>query len=218
MTVLLVVSYFYLKGLPDPEYDRSPIWPGIKKFFRKGALKRAYAMNFIMQFFYAFMVIYTPIYLHSYLLFSWAEIGTMFTIMLTPFVFMPFPLGKYSDKIGERKILIYGFALAALATFFLFFIKVHVVWVWTLMLFMTRLGVASVEIMCDVYFFKHITPEDDEFIGIYRNTSPVAFVLAPMVAFLILSFAPAFNFIFLVLGIMLILGVYVATTIRPSDI
>ena len=164
------------------------------------------------------MVIYTPIYLASHLGFSWGEIGIIFAIMLTPFVILPFPLGKLSDKIGERKMLMFGFAVTALATVSIFFITQHAVWVWALILFATRIGAAIIEIMSDTYFFKHITSANDEFIGIYRNSAPLSYVLAPLVAFVIFYFTPTFNYIFLVLGAIMFYGVYVASTIRKGDL
>lgn len=218
MVILFIVSFCFMKNLPDPKYDREPILESLKIFFKNKNLARAYKISFLLQFFYAFMVIYTPLYLNAHLGFSWSEIGLIFTIMLTPFVIFPFFLGKYSDKIGERKMLIFGFILTSLATLSLFFIKQHEVWIWALLLFITRIGASTIEIMSDVYFFKHIALENDEFIGIYRNAAPVAYILAPLVAFLIFTFTPSFNFIYLILGAFMLSGVYFSSTIRKRDI
>lgn len=218
MAIFLIISFFSLKNLGDPKYDKAPILKSLKIFFRNRNLARSYKINFLLQFFYAFMIIYTPIYLNAHLGFTWSEIGVIFATMLTPFIILPFSLGKYSDKIGERKMLMFGFALASLATLSLFFIKEREVWVWALALFATRIGASTIEIMSDVYFFKHITPENDEFIGIYRNTAPVAFILAPLIAFLIFTFTPSFNFIYLILGGFMLSGIYISSTIRRSDI
>jgi MFS family permease len=138
--------------------------------------------------------------------------------MLLPFVLIQFPLGKYSDKVGERKMLILGFLVASIATLSLFFIKKNEVWIWAVALFTTRIGAAIIEIMSDVYFFKHITKESDEFIAIYRNTAPVSYVLAPLVAFVAFSFIPSFNFIFIILGALMLYGVYLSSTIKRGDI
>ena len=218
MTFLLIFAFFFLRKIPDPKYDRARILGFVKKFFKNKNLARSYKINFLLQFFYAWMVIYTPIYLSSHLGFTWKEIAMIFTIMLTPFVFMPIPLGKYADKIGERKMLMFGFAIASLATFSIFFIKLHAVWLWALLLFTSRIGAATIEVMSDVYFFKHIDPENDEFIGLYRNTMPVAYVLAPLLAFLVFSFTPSFNYIYIILGGIMLYGVYLASTIRKGDI
>lgn len=218
MATFFVIAFLGLRNLNDPKYDKVLAWQSFKNFFANKNLARAYVINFLLQFFYAWMVIYTPIYLYSHLGFDWKEIGFIFMIMLLPFVLIQYPLGKHSDKVGERKMLIFGFTVASLATLSLFFIQRHEVWIWAILLFTTRIGAAIIEVMNDVYFFKHITRENDEFIAIYRNTSPVAYVLAPIVAFTVFSLAPSFKFIFLILGALMLCGVYLSSTIRRNDI
>ena len=218
MAVFFITAFFSLKNLNDPRYDKVLAWQSFKNFFSDKNLARSYKLNFLLQFFYALMVIYTPMYLYAHLGFDWKEIGTIFTVMLLPFVLIQFPLGKYSDKIGERKMLMFGFFVAAAATLSLFFITRHEVWIWAVALFITRVGAATIEVMSDVYFFKHIARENDEFISIYRNTGPVSYIVAPLVASIVLLFAPSFNYIFLIIGALMLYGVYLASTIRKSDI
>lgn len=218
MSLFFIVSLYSLKKIHDPKYDKTIIIESFKKFFANKNLARAYKINFLLQFFYVWMIIYTPIYLHSYLGFDWKDTSIIFTIMLLPFVLIQFPLGNYSDKIGERKMLMLGFLVASLSTISLFFIKGHDLWMWAAVLFATRIGAAIIEVMSDVYFFKHISSENDEFIAVYRNTAPMAYIFAPLVAFLVFSFTPQFNFIFLILGAILLYGVYLSSTIRRNDI
>lgn len=218
MIIFFLATFWNLKNLNDPEYDKVFAWQSFKNFFMNKNLARAHKINFLLQFFYVWMIIYTPIYLSAHLNFSWKEIATIFTIMLLPFVLIQFPLGKYSDKIGERKMLMLGFFIASIATLSLFFIKRHEVWIWALFLFSTRIGAAIIEVMSDVYFFKHINTENDEFISIYRNTRSVAYILAPFVAFIIFLFTPSFNFIFLILGSLMLYGIYLSSTIEKNDI
>jgi MFS family permease len=218
MSILFISTFFGLRNMIDPKYDKVLAWQSFKNFFANKNLARAYKINFLLQFFYVWMVIYTPIYLYTHLGFNWKEISIMFTVMLIPFVLIQFPLGKYSDKIGEKKMLLFGFLIASLATLSLFFIKIHEVWIWAIILFCTRIGAAIIEVMSDVYFFKHITKENDEFIAIYRNTLSVSYVLAPMIALAIFIFIPSFNFIFLILGALMLSGVYLSSTIKNEDI
>ena len=91
-------------------------------------------------------------------------------------------------------------------------------WIWALVLFATRVGAASVEVATDTYFFKHIKPENEEFVGVYRSASPVAYILGPLFASIIFIFIPSFNFIYLILGAFMIYGIYLASTIRKNDI
>ena len=218
MILFFLVSFFKLKNIPDPKYDKSNIIRSTKEFFRNKSLLRSYNINFLLQFFYSWMVIYTPIYLHSYLSFSWQEISTIFAIMLLPFCILPFPLGKYADKIGERKMLMFGFTVAAFATLSLFFIERHEIWIWAILLFITRIGAATIEVMSDIYFFKHIRAENEEFIGVYRSASPVSYIVGPLVALIIFTFVPSFNFIYIILGTVMLYGIYISSTIRKGDI
>lgn len=218
MAVFFIVTFFSLKDVQDPKYDKTLAWESFKNFFKNKNLARAYKINFLLQFFYVWMVIYTPIYLYTHLGFEWQEIGIIFTIMLLPFVLIQFPLGKYSDKIGERKMLMFGFFVISLSTLSLFFIQLHSIWIWALVLFCTRVGAAIIEVMSDVYFFKHINKENDEFIAVYRNTSPISYVLAPLAAFISFYLTPSFNFIFLILGALMMYGIYLSSTIERNDI
>jgi len=218
MLLFFVISYFSLDHISDPRYDKISTKKYIVEFLKSKNLFRAYSISFLLQFFYAWMVIYTPIYLSIHLGFSWKEIGIIFAVMLLPFVLLDFPLGKFSDKIGERRMLMFGFTIASLATLSLFFIQIHEVWIWALLLFATRIGAATIEVMSDAYFFKHIEPENEEFIGVYRSSSPFAYILAPLIAFAVFIFIPSFNFIYIILGAIMLLGVYISSTIRKSDI
>lgn len=217
MLAFFLVAATSLRGIPDPVYDKVKNIRFFREFFKNKDLARSYKINFILQFFYVWMIIYTPIYLHAHLGFDWSQIATIFAIMLLPFVILQYPVGRYSDKIGERKMMIIGFTIASIATISLFFIQKPEVWIWALALFSTRVGAAIVEAMSDIYFFKHIKPENDEYIGIYRNAVPAAYILGPVFAVLALTFAPAFNFLFIILGALLLYGIYISSKIKISD-
>lgn len=216
--LFFALAYRRLKNIPDPQYDQMDTKKYIGEFFKNKNLFRAYTLTFLLQFFFCWMVIYTPIYLSSHLGFSWKEIGLIFAVMIVPFALIPFPLGKFSDKIGERKMLMFGFIVTSLATLSLFFVKEHSIWIWALLLFLTRVGASTIEVMSDTYFFKHITPENEEFVGVYRSTFPFAYIIGPTVAFLAISLVPSFNFLFLILGALMLSGVYLASTIKTDDI
>ena len=219
VTILfLAVAFFGLRGIPEPEYDKMGALKYLGKFIRNRNLLRAYGISFLLQLFYCWMIIYTPIYLSIHLGFSWRQIGIIFALMLLPFIIIPFRLGKYGDKFGERKMLMLGFSIISLSTLALFFIGWPGVLVWTVGLFITRIGASSIEVMSDTYFFKHIHPENEEYVGVYRSAFPLAYILGPLVASIIFSLVPSFNFIYVILGAIMLFGVYLASTIRKGDI
>ncbi len=218
MLIFCITCFVSLKDIPEPAYDKLSAFKFVTKFFQEKKLFHAYGTSFLVNLFYSWMIIYTPIYLYAHLYFSWQEIGTIFSIMLLPFTFIPVYAGRYADKIGERKLLMFGFMVVSLATISLFFIYQHALWIWALVLFMTRIGIATAESMSDTYFFKHIKPKNEEWVGVYRSAAPAANVLGPVLAFVTLMFLPSFNYIFIVLGTLMLCGVYLSSTIKKSDI
>ncbi len=216
MLLLSGIFILFLHDFTDPRYKKISIKQVIKTFTHNKHLSRVYLLNFILKFFFAWMFIYTPIYLHETLLLGWEKIGFIFTIMLLPFVFLSYPLGKLSDKIGEKKMLKMGFLIAGFATLTLPFITTGVVWKLALVLFMTRIGAAIIEVMSESYFFKAVTEENADAISFFRNTTPVSFIIAPLVALPILYIVPSFKYIFFVLGAIMFLGYYI--TLRLRDI
>ncbi|OGI65507.1 hypothetical protein A3A95_03110 [Candidatus Nomurabacteria bacterium RIFCSPLOWO2_01_FULL_39_18] len=213
----LLVSIFIFRNAPEPEYDKVTHVRFIKEFFKKKNLLRAYGINLLLQIFYSWMIIYTTIYLSIHLGFSWNQIGIMFAIMLIPFLVLPFHLGKYGDTFGERKMLMVGFLVAGFATLAIFFKANGGIIIWTILLLFSRVGASIIEVMSDAYFFKHIKPENEQYIGVYRSTAPLSYILGPLLASFIFLFVP-FNFIYLVLCALMLYGVYLSSTIRKGDI
>src|SRR5690606_23149335 len=114
---------------------------------------RIVRVDFVLRFFYAWMVIYTPLYLHNYIGLEWSSIGVIFTIMLIPFALFELPLGTLADRVyGEKEILIAGLAIMSISTISLFFITSSAFVVWSVALFLTRVGASAVEIMSETYF------------------------------------------------------------------
>jgi MFS family permease len=162
------------------------------------------------------MIIYTPIYLNSYLNLGWDKIGIIFTIMLIPFVIVDYPLGKISDKIGEKKLLITGFAISALFTLIIPMIVEPTVWIWALILFGTRVGASVIEVMSESYFFKKVKVEEVEEVTFFRNTYPLAYIIAPIIAIPTLLLVPSFEYIFYILGTIMLFGLFI--TLRLKDV
>ena len=106
MLLVSVIFILFLKDFKDPKYVKMSMFKTLKTFLKNKGLKKVYLINLILKFFYAWMIIYTPIYLHEYMNLGWDKIGIVFTIMLIPFVILQYPMGKISDKIGEKKLLI----------------------------------------------------------------------------------------------------------------
>ncbi len=216
MILVSLIFIYSLKDFKDPIYKKVPVLKTIKYFKKNKNILKIYLVNFILKFFFVWMVIYTPIYLNRDMGFGWDKIGLIFTIMLLPFVILTYPLGRLSDKIGEKKMLLIGFAISAFATLLIPFIKEPVFWVWAGILFATRVGAATIEIMSESYFFKMVKEEDADVISFFRNTNSLSYIIAPLVALPILFFVPHFQYIFFILSTILLTGLYI--TLRIKDV
>lgn len=210
------VFILFLRHFKDPKYVKVPIRKTMISFLENKNISRIYFINLILKFFFAWMIIYTPIYLHEYIGFGWDKIGIIFTIMLLPFVFLDFLLGKWSDKFGEKKILIIGFIIIGFSTLVIPLISAPSLLLWATILFMTRVGAAIIEVMSESYFFKSVKEENADELSFFRNTNPVSFIIAPLVAIPILLVIPSFKYLFFVLGAVLFLGLFL--TLRLRDV
>ena len=142
--------------------------------------------------------------------------GTIFTIMLLPFVILDYPMGKLSDRIGEKRMLILSFTICALFVLIIPFIQNKSLFIWSGILFFTRVGAAIVEIMSESYFFKAVSVDNSEAISFFRNTGPLSYLIAPIIATIILATTPSFKYIFYVLAPIMLLGTLIS--LRLKDI
>jgi len=203
--IFLVQNTF--KRFNNPPYTHTPFFKTLGLAWLHKNIWNIYVVNFLLQFFYAWMVIYTPIYLHNHIGFSWAQISIMFSIMLLPFVATERPLGKIADRwLGEKELLVAGFAIMMMTTAIMAFMLSTNIVLWILVLFASRVGASMVEVMSETYFFKQTTDKDASLLGLFRTTRPWAYVIAPLIATLILPFV-GIQYLFLVLAVFMIYGI-----------
>ncbi len=213
--VVLIFSSRFRK-FQDPKYTEISFSDSWKAMKLNSKLRKIFKINFILQFFYSWMVIYTPIYLHQYVGFDWKTIGYIFTFMLLPFVIFQVPAGRLADKkYGEREILLIGLSIAGLSTFALIVLDHSSAIVWAITLFFTRVGASLIESMSEIYFFKNIGSEDAGLIGLYRNLGPLAYIIAPLLATLFLSIFPI-QYLFVFLSVFLFSGIFLAKNIKDT--
>lgn len=208
------IFILFMHDFIDPKYKKVSIIKISISFIKNRNISRIYLINLVLKFFYAWMIIYAPIYLHQHLDFTWSQIGIIFSIMLLPFVILEYPLGKLSDKIGEKKMLLIGFAIMSISTLTIPLVKINILWLWAGILFLTRVGAATVDVMCESYFFKSVDKENAGLISFFRNTSPLSYIIAPILAIPILFFVPSFKYIFFVLGAVTLGGLLISARLK----
>lgn len=165
--------------------------------------RRIVVLYFIIQFFFAWMVLYMTPYLTS-LGFGLGTIGIILSVMLLPFVLLQYWVGKIADKYhNEQLLLIVGFGIAGIATLFLAAPIPPSAAVFAGILFMTRVGASIVEVAAESAFFKSVTEHDTALISTLRMTLPLAYIIAPVVGAAVLIFVSV-PMLYFILGLLLL--------------
>ena len=203
---ILVVLFF--KNIKETGMSDSRIIPALRSLRGKRDQAKIILANFMLNFFYAWMVIYLPLLLSKEMGFSWPKIGAIFVIMLLPFLIFELPAGILSDKkIGEREILIVGFIIMFVSTFAIPLISSTRFLIWAAVLFATRIGASLVEISSETYFFKHVKEEDTGLISLFRMTRPISYIIAPLFALPVIYFF-SYSASFYFLALFTLLGLF----------
>jgi len=201
LTPLFLLVLFFFRNPTAIKTRESYIGSSLRELWHGGDKTRIFIIQFLLNFFYAWMLIYLPLVLNTKIGFGWETIGVLFTIMLLPFILFELPAGFLADKkIGEKELLVAGLLVMAFATSLIPFLHSTSFILWATLLFSTRIGASIVEISAETYFFKHVKDNDTGLISLFRMTRPISLVIAPLCALFVLRFTDySSSFIFLTL-------------------
>lgn len=189
-SIILFISIFGFRSINGHFDGRITMRELIKKVYFRKNIARIYYISFILEFFYAVMVVYSPIYLRD-LGFSWDQVGNIFTIMLVPFVLVQYPMGLLADKkTGEKEAIIFSLIIMGISSACIYFISTPDVFIWSLILFITRIGAALVEVLRDSYFYKRIDAHDVDLIHFFRTAMPLGYIVAALLSTAVLTVFP----------------------------
>ena len=215
--IMSIGLIFSVKTFEDKTYKKTPFLETYRYLKSNHHMMAITMINFLLQFFFAWMVVYMPIYLYQHVGLNWDQIGVIFTIMLAPFVIFGLPIGVLVDKyhVKKRTLLFVGIIIMSVSTFFISYITTKSVALWSLVLFMTRMGASITETTSEIYFFTHIGEEDTYLLSIFRDMTPVAYIVAPIISTMIFIFLPL-KFLFAILGIITLCGLYYIPKLRHN--
>jgi hypothetical protein len=187
----------------------------IEKVLRRKDIFRIYWISFTLESFYALMVVYTPIYLVD-IGFSWNDITTILFLMLLPFLLIQYPVGCLADKnLGEKKMIKASLLIMAFSSLLLYFINSKSLLLWAVILFVTRIGAAAVEVLRDSYFYKRIDGRDVDLINCFRTAMPLAFIVSTGISAIILYLFPLKTF-FILVFLVVIVALYPAQKLKDG--
>ena len=209
---IIIISNF--KNFKDPEYPIINLSQALKRFYNEKNIFDVFIDHFLLHVFYAWTVIYIPLYLTNHIGFSWGEVGIILSIMLLPFIIFQIPIGRMEDKYHDEKhVLVLGFSIMAASFMLIPFIHEKSLVLWAAVLFVSRIGASIVEVSSESYFFKHINPSNAGFISFFRMTRALPFFVIPPIVGMTLLVAD-FPFIFFVAGLLMLIGVRYALLLK----
>jgi len=212
----MLLSLRFTRTMSPKRLHTGNIWDGLKVVWGKGDLRFILLTQFLLQFFFSWMVIYTPLYLISKFSLGYGSLGMIFSIMLIPYVLLEYPLGRIADsKLGEKELLAGGFVLAAITTAVIPLVSSDALWVWAVILFGTRVGAAMIESMSATYFYKKVEARDLNLIALFRDMRPLGYIVGPILAGVVVAkFSMAS--LFLILGGVMLFGALITTRLHDT--
>jgi len=146
--------------------------------------------HFLLYLFYIWAPLYVPVYLHDVLGIPWSSLGWMFSVMLIPYALLEYPAGWIADQVlGDKELMFAGFLIAGSALAAMSFLSSASSLVLILVLLVaSRIGAALIESMTEGHFFRRVSKNDINSMSIFRGIWPLANVIGPIVASLILFF------------------------------
>lgn len=212
--MMIIMRYF--KTFEDPIYPSLEFLIGFKQFWNIRDVRNVFFAHFLLQLFFAWMVIYTPIYLSTVIGFNWEEIGQILFVGLMAYVFLEYSIGIIADRwIGEKEMMAFGFLIIAVSTSWFVFLDTAPITAWMLAMFMTRVGASFVETTTESYFFKHTEGKDTTLISFFRLTRPLSIVVGSLLGSLTLALV-SFNLLFVVLGFLMLPGLFFTMALKDT--
>jgi len=167
----LFFLYKYLDHIKEPAYHQINLYDAAKKAFQNKNLRAALIGEYVIQCFYAVMIIYSPLYLTAIGIPLTVYLTIILPLALIPLVLLPYELGYLADKkFGEKEMLIIGLLILTVSTFLFVITTTTDIRVWILILLLSRIGASFIETMSYSYYFKKVGAEDPSLTALFINT------------------------------------------------
>lgn len=187
-SLVFIIAFFKIKSTNHRHTQKLDYKTIFRKISKRQDILNIFFVSTSLYFFYALMVIYTPLYLLNKGL-DWNQIGTIFAVMLIPFILIQYPAGLLADKkLGEKELLFVSFIIMGIATIIFYLTDSAEVTTLATILLFSRIGAALVEILQSSYFYKRVDANDIEMISFFQMSRPTAYILAPAISTILLIF------------------------------
>ncbi len=221
-SAFILIPFVYVilkkfKHFTDPNYAHLRLKEAFREFWHQRDIRFVFCAHFLLQLFFTWMVIYTPLYLSKTIGFDWEEIGAILFVGLMAYVLLEYLIGVVADRyIGEKEMMAFGFGVMAIATSWFVFLDHSSILAWMVAMFMTRVGASFVETTTESYFFKHTQGKDSNLIGLFRITRPLSYVIGALLGVVTIGIIPDEKLLFVVLGVLMIPGLFFAMALKDT--
>lgn len=194
VSALILVPYLfflhkYLHHIKEPAHTSVDIFSAVTKVLTNKNLKAAVIAEFVVQSFYAVMIIYSPLYLTSLGVPLTSYLSIILPLALLPLVILPYELGLLADrKFGEKEMLIIGLLILTVTSLLFVIIHTSDIRVWTLVLLASRVGASFVETMAFSYYFKKVDKEDPSLTALFINMNGLGTLVVGTVGIIVSPF------------------------------
>ena len=208
LVLFIVFLFFNFGNFKDPKYDTFEVHTSLRSMWLTPDIRNVMFSHFLLQIFFAWTVIYFPLYMYSELGMTWDTIGYVTAFALLAYALFEWPTGIIADRwLGEKELMAIGFLVLAITASWMSFMTTIAILPWMVLLFMTRVGAALVEATTEIYFFKHTNGDDADTISFFRLLRPLSAVAGALLGSICLLYLP-FNLIFVVLGFAMVPGIF----------
>ena len=210
------IIILYFKNFKDPVYPDQHAARMIGTFLKNGTMRNIFTIQLLLQIFFTWMTIYTPLYLANNAGFTWSQIGLILFVGLLAYVVFEYPIGIIADRyIGEKEMMAVGFLILAVSTSWLAFLPSGQIGVWMVAMFCTRVGASFVEATSESFFFKHTQGEDTDKMSLFRMTRPASSIIVPALGgMLFVAVEPSFTFI--LIAALMVPGIFITLLLRDT--
>ncbi|MDQ5951011.1 MAG: hypothetical protein QG639_288 [Patescibacteria group bacterium] len=212
--ISLIVARF--RHFQDPDYKTVLVRDMFRETAKDTDIKTIMYGQFLLQVFYTWAIVYIPNYLNTVVGFDWLTISQIIAFALFAFVLFEYPIGLIADRyLGEKEMLATGFVILACTVACMSFMADFSITSWMILMFISRIGASLVEVTTESYFFKKVDGDEPSIIGLFRLMRPLANLGGALIGSIAIFFLP-YNFIYLVLALIMASGVFFTTFLTDT--
>lgn len=214
--LFITIVSIHFRHFHDPNYKEVRVMDTLQTFFATRDMRNIFLTHLSLQIFFAWTVIYIPLYLATEIGLGWDTLGAIIGVGLFAYVIFEWPVGQLADNyLGEKEMMALGFLIIIVTLSWISFMTAATTIAWMVLMFLNRTGAALVEVTTESYFFKHTKGTDANLISFFRITRPLGLVIGSLIGSATLLYV-SFQSAFIVFACCLLPAMILTLTLRDT--